>query len=173
MHPSARQGTEGGYSLIDILIVVVIIGLVSAAAIPAYEYFQTREQNNALAADAMELYGALKRYQIDNDKFPSDNSPPVGFDVTSLAPLTTGGHMTPDAARSLLSKLAGGTVEAYVAPDVSGADSDLMVAMIPDHDPNEVIYIFSTDQLAADHGSLDGVYFYRKGKLVQVEEVNN
>ena len=79
--------------MIELMIVVAIISLATAMAIPVYEDAIKNSHRSALQADCYQLYQSLMTYQFDNDKFPSESE----FDVKTLAPLSTEGYFNATA----------------------------------------------------------------------------
>ncbi|MCZ6599307.1 MAG: prepilin-type N-terminal cleavage/methylation domain-containing protein [Acidobacteria bacterium] len=167
-----RRRRSGGFTLIELLIVVAIIGLLASIAIPVYARMIEKSNRNAFVADANILYDAFQQFYNDNSRFPSEGGTEP-LDVTTLAPLTTQNYLSEAAAASFLRKQQNNQILIYIAPDINGADSDVLMAMRPKYNPTELIYIFYTDLLDDSYGPLDGVYFYRDGQLVRVDEVES
>lgn len=70
---------EKGFTLIELMIVVAIIGILSAIAIPAYQYYVSKSQITAAIA---ELNGAKPQYElIINGASASNNN---GFTVENM-----------------------------------------------------------------------------------------
>ncbi len=154
------------------MFVVAMTGLLISIAIPVYARVIEKSNRNAFVADANTVYNAFRQFYIDNSKFPSEGGAEP-LDVTTLTPLTTQNYLSDSTAASFLRKQENNQILIYIAPDVSGADSDILLAMRPKYDTSELIYIFYTDLLEDSYGPLDGVYFYRDGELMRVDEVES
>ena len=58
------------FTLIEVLIVIVIIGILSAAIIPRLQGIQARARDTARSADINQLNTAIFLYQADNNSLP-------------------------------------------------------------------------------------------------------
>ena len=96
---------ESGFTLIELMVVVLIIGLVSSIAIPMFAHALEKASRTATGAQMLQLHDAMARYYADNGEFPALNP-------TTLEPLVSGGYL--DNADSLMSKIQGGKPWAYL-----------------------------------------------------------
>lgn len=72
-----------GFTLIELLIVVAIIAILAAIAVPNFLEAQTRAKVSRFMADLKSAATALESYAVDNNKYPSPDGVPAG----SLPPL--------------------------------------------------------------------------------------
>lgn len=61
-----------GFTLIELLIVVAIIAILAAIAVPNFLEAQVRAKNAKCVADMRTLVTALESYRIDNNKYSTD-----------------------------------------------------------------------------------------------------
>lgn len=67
-----------GFTLIELLIVVAIIAILAAIAVPNFLEAQTRAKISRGKADMRTVATALETYRIDNNVYPVDGQSPIG-----------------------------------------------------------------------------------------------
>ena len=91
--------TKKGFTLIELLIVVAIIAILAAIAVPNFLEAQTRSKISRCLADMRTLTTAIEAYAVDNKCYPpivAPNSPTAGdtsgtgSGINGLSPLGTG-----------------------------------------------------------------------------------
>ena len=60
------QRSNKGFTLVEIMIVVVIIGLLAAMAIPAFQKVRTASQDKTVLNNARQLSAAADQYYLEN-----------------------------------------------------------------------------------------------------------
>lgn len=71
-----------GFTLIELLIVVAIIAILAAIAVPNFLEAQTRAKVSRTKADMRSLVTALETYNIDHNSYPSDaGNQPIGTGI--------------------------------------------------------------------------------------------
>ncbi len=79
-----------GFTLIELLIVVAIIAILAAIAIPNFLEAQVRSKVSAVKADMRTVVTGLESYAVDNNnKYPPVLNPPAVSYLNRLRPLTT------------------------------------------------------------------------------------
>lgn len=66
-----KQTTQRGFSLIEIMVVLLIIGLMAAVVAPQILGNQEEAQLKKAAVDIQQLEGALEMYKLRNNRFPT------------------------------------------------------------------------------------------------------
>lgn len=74
MNHHTRRGRRGGFTLVEIMVVVVIIGLLAAIAIPMWSNVRDRALVTTFTNDLRIFRDAMEVYILENGSYPSDGS---------------------------------------------------------------------------------------------------
>lgn len=65
-----KMSRKSGFTLVEIMIVVAIIGLLAAIAIPNFVKARTTAQTNACIANLKQIQGAIEQWALEEKKAP-------------------------------------------------------------------------------------------------------
>jgi type IV pilus assembly protein PilA len=74
IHGEKEMKKQQGFTLIELMIVVAIIGILAAIAIPAYQDYTIRAQVSEGLSLAGGAKAAVSEFTMDSGRFPSDNT---------------------------------------------------------------------------------------------------
>lgn len=77
------RSRKGGFTLVEIMIVVAIIGLLAAIAIPNFVRARERAQQNACIANMKQIEGGVVQYALNNNLASADAPPTIATLVSS------------------------------------------------------------------------------------------
>jgi general secretion pathway protein G len=115
--PNRRSLRPRGFTLIELLVVLVIIGVLGALIVPNLFASLDDARSTAARTDINTLVQALKRYRLDNQRYPSSEQ-----GLAALVSRPTAGALPPNW-KPYLDKLPAdpwGRPYQYLSPGVRG-----------------------------------------------------
>lgn len=67
----ARRSAQGGFTLLEIMVVIVILGVLASLTIPSLMGNKDRADRQKAVSDVVTLENALDMYKLDNSRYPS------------------------------------------------------------------------------------------------------
>ena len=86
-----KTSNKAGFTLVEIMIVVAIIGLLAAIAIPNFVRARTTSQTNACINNLRQLDGAKQQWALEKGKLSTDT--PVDSDIQSYLGRSSAGSL--------------------------------------------------------------------------------
>ena len=101
MHPHfpapnrRRRRRIQGFTLIEIMIVVVIIGVLASMAIPAFQKVRRNSQNKTFVNDLRQVRAAAEQYAMEQGSYPPDGNAGFPDEMLPYVPSGIGNRPTP------------------------------------------------------------------------------
>jgi len=128
---------QKGFTLIELMIVIAIIGILAAIAIPAYQNYTIRSQVTEGLSLADGWKTAISEYYAQNGSFPTASSTTGGASTIAVSGASSGKYVSAVAVTS------GGQIQVtYSGPQVNAKLSGQILYLSPGLDANyDVIWI--------------------------------
>lgn len=150
---------ERGFSLLELLIVVAIIAVLVAIAIPMMQDAILRAHVSAAATDAHAIHVAFKRYHMDNSVYP-DTTGPTAFGLATFQPLVGDDYYD----GRVLSRLKNKVCDGYDAPN---GMQEFWLEFSLGYDPSVRFLIADSDNSPLGGGAYyDGIFRFDNGTLI-------
>ncbi|MGF1573860.1 MAG: prepilin-type N-terminal cleavage/methylation domain-containing protein [Sumerlaeia bacterium] len=154
-----KRVANKSFTLIELLIVVAIIAILAAIAVPNFLEAQTRSKVSRSAADLRSVSLGLELYRLDNNDYPyTESIGPAVWLVPGGFPLQ-GGARQPGGITSPIAYLTSVPTDAFTHSFTDPVTGDLLFGKGP-------LYY---DR--AGFGFVDGVYFPSRPTLVPADAV--
>ena len=151
-----RTKRQAGYSLIELLVVLLVAGVIMAIAIPMMREALVRGMIGAATAEARTIHSAMKQYHIDQSAYPNAS----GFDMSTMEPLVSLGYYD----GRLIPRVQIGTLDGYDSP--SNREEYWLEFTLQDA-PSVRFMVGDSDNAPLAGGTFhDGIVMYRDGVLV-------
>lgn len=85
---SLKKARSSGFTIVELLIVIVVIGILAALVVVTYNGIQQKARDTERKTDINALHGQLEAYQAQNGKYPTldniNNVSPVDFRANNM-----------------------------------------------------------------------------------------
>jgi prepilin-type N-terminal cleavage/methylation domain-containing protein len=178
-----RLNNQRGFTLLELLVVVAIIGALAGIAIPQYNSLREKGERASIISECGSIYRMLIVYFIEYDGYPNATVSPPGeppvFDLTTLSPISNPAYMggsKPDIDVPLfMKKFQNNKAEAYDSPDDTlGTNQEFYLVLAWAKDPSIKYVIAQSDDVFYGDGStkvdngnwVDGIYATKGGEIL-------
>jgi type IV pilus assembly protein PilA len=137
------KSVQKGFTLIELMIVIAIIGILAAIAIPAYQNYTIRSQVTEGLSLADGFKTAISEYYAQNGSFPICAAAAGGAGCIASAGTSEGKYVSGITLGAGVS--AGQIIIAYSGPQANAKLTGYVLTLQPGLDPNyDVIWVCGT-----------------------------
>lgn len=80
-----RWEKQNGFTIVELLIVIVVIGILAAITIVAYSGVQSKARDTARTSDIKQVQKALELYYVDVGNYPAVGTDNSGYALSTLS----------------------------------------------------------------------------------------
>ena len=139
-HLKERRQSEDGFTLIELMVVVLIMGILMAIAIPTFLATQGSAHDAAAKSNATNAFTNEKAYFEDNQTFLDVSSTTVGKGLDANLPWGTGA-----AASGTVSSMAGTVATGSFSEAASPATTGTVLLVEADSSSGNCFYIYDNE----------------------------
>lgn len=183
-----RTNGQQGFTLLELLVTVTILGILAGIGLPQYASYRDRAEKASIISDGRSLFRGFLMFYIENNGFPCAPGECTGpdadlnFDPLTFHPLNDatlmGGEKLDFSIMlpKLKAQLRGGQVDLFDSPDDMGDDQEFYLVLTWAKNPDIKFVIAQGDNVeyapadgstSVDSGNwIDGVFTTRAGALV-------
>src|SRR4249920_1558042 len=81
-----RDRRDGGYTMIEVMVTVVIVGILAAIALPSYSDYVQRGKISEAVANLSDMRTRLEQFYLDNRAYPAAPADCIPFVAGDAAP---------------------------------------------------------------------------------------
>lgn len=120
------QRKQNGFTIVELLIVIVVIGILAALVITTFTGIQQKARNTERETDIKALYGQVEAYYANsNGKYPTlANMNDASWRTTNMKGLDQEALKDPKGAAATLSATAGANAYSYAVTASDGSACD-------------------------------------------------
>jgi prepilin-type N-terminal cleavage/methylation domain-containing protein len=165
----SQRGRQGGFTLIELVIVVAILCILAAIFVANLKRSIVKDHISDVAAEARQVHQAFQQYHRDHGMYPNASDPPA-LNLRTLSPLPgVPGDGTHDAG-NVVEHLLRGRADAYDSPDDRGNNQEFWLELTLEADPSIRFLIAESDNAPLGGGQWrEGVFMYRNGILAPID----
>ncbi len=177
-----KRKAQKGFTLLELIVVVLIIGALAAIAIPQYTRYRGNAEKASMISDCRSLYRGLVIFYLEHEEYPYKDpwgdDPPMQFNLSSFGPLTLpnymGGIPLDIDIEIFRDKLDGRQAEKFDSPDDTlGMNQEFYIILPWYKDPTIKFVVASSDDVAYEDGTpvaggnwIDGVFITKGGSII-------
>lgn len=126
---SLKKRASSGFTIVELLIVIVVIGILAALVVTTYNGIQKKARDTERKTDINALHGQIEAYEAENGKYPSlgeinEDASHVGWRSTYMKGLDPAALKDPNGTASTLATSPAANVYSYEVTPVGCDNGD-------------------------------------------------
>lgn len=119
------KSNQKGFTIVELLIVIVVIGILAALVITTFTGIQQRARNTERQTDIKAIHGQVEAYYAQNGRYPTlDNMNDTTFRTDNMKGLDVEALKDPKGTAGTLAGAAAANVYSYVVQSATGGACD-------------------------------------------------